>query len=136
MSKRGYIKLHRQMLDWEWYSDGTTARVFLHLILTADYQTGKAVFGRRQLADALGISEKAVRVALGHLTSTGEITLQTSKSGSIATITKWPLFQAQEPQTKKAKYSPAKTAESAKPATKKPAPKYDFSVPTEEWPRS
>ena len=31
----GWIKLHRKITEWEWYSDANTFRVFMHLLLTA-----------------------------------------------------------------------------------------------------
>ena len=36
----GWIKLHRNLLDWEWYSDIKVCRVFLHLLLTANFKDG------------------------------------------------------------------------------------------------
>ena len=37
----GYIQLYRSILDWEWYHDMTTKSVFLHLLLTANYEPQK-----------------------------------------------------------------------------------------------
>lgn len=34
----GWIKLHRKITEWEWYSDANTFRVFMHLLLTANYE--------------------------------------------------------------------------------------------------
>ena len=34
----GWVKLHRQLLDWEWYNDVNTTRVFLHLLLVANHK--------------------------------------------------------------------------------------------------
>lgn len=33
----GYIKLYRQIVDWEWYDDIPTSRLFMHLLLKANY---------------------------------------------------------------------------------------------------
>jgi hypothetical protein len=33
----GYIKLYRSLLKWEWYDDSNVFRVFMHLLLTANY---------------------------------------------------------------------------------------------------
>ncbi len=33
----GFIKLFRQILDWEWYDDLPTCRLFIHLLLKANY---------------------------------------------------------------------------------------------------
>lgn len=37
----GYIKIHRKMLDWEWYDDIPTKTLFLHLLLTANWKDSK-----------------------------------------------------------------------------------------------
>ena len=42
----GYIKLFRQIVDWEWYDDLPTCRLFIHLLLKANYAE-KAGMGRR-----------------------------------------------------------------------------------------
>ena len=35
----GWIKIHRGLLDWEWYSDTNCVRLALHLLLKANFQT-------------------------------------------------------------------------------------------------
>ncbi len=34
----GYIALHRQMLNWEWYKNTNTKVLFIHLLLKANYK--------------------------------------------------------------------------------------------------
>ena len=34
----GFIKIHRSLLEWEWYQDTNTKTVFIHLLLTANYK--------------------------------------------------------------------------------------------------
>lgn len=41
MPNGGYIKIWRSLLDWEWYDDANTLRVFLHLLLTANHEDGE-----------------------------------------------------------------------------------------------
>ena len=33
----GYIKLHRSIMDWRWYDDPNTFRMFVHLLLKANH---------------------------------------------------------------------------------------------------
>lgn len=71
MENRGWIKLHRQMLDWEWYDDTNVFRVFMHLLLKANYEpsryhgfsipAGGLVIGRETLAKETFLSERQVR---------------------------------------------------------------------------
>ena len=99
----GYIKLFRSMTSWEWYQDANTTRVFLHLLLNANWEDsryrgyeiprGSVVTGLHSLSESLGISVKSVRTALKHLKSTGEVTIKTTNRFSIVTIANWEKFQ-------------------------------------------
>ncbi len=99
----GYIKLHRKMTDWEWYRDPNTFRVFVHLLLSAQYKEtefrghtikpGQVVCGRKQLAEELGVGEQTIRTALNRLKSTNEITIKVTNKFSIITIEKWAKYQ-------------------------------------------
>ncbi len=102
----GYIKLHRKFTKWEWYHDPNTARVFLHLLLTASWEEceyhgykikpGQVVTGRKKLAKELKLSEKAIRTALDHLKSTNEVAIKTTNRFSIITIVNWRKYQLGE----------------------------------------
>lgn len=99
----GYIKLHRQMVNWGWYKESNTKSVFLHLLLNANLEekeykgvrvpVGACVIGRKQLAEDLGMTEQNVRTALEHLKSTNEITITSTNKFSVATIVKWADYQ-------------------------------------------
>jgi hypothetical protein len=39
----GWIKIHRSILEWEWYEDTNTFRLFMHLILKANHKDRKEV---------------------------------------------------------------------------------------------
>ena len=42
LNKEGsWIKIYRSLLDWEWYDDINTCRLFIHLLLTANYEDKK-----------------------------------------------------------------------------------------------
>lgn len=99
----GYIKLFRQLTDWEWYTDADTMRVFLHLLLKTNHSDhewrgikvlrGQCVTGRKELASELKISERRVRTALNHLKSTNEVTIKATSKYSVVTIENWALYQ-------------------------------------------
>lgn len=104
MASNGFIKMHRKMVDWEWYKDPNTFRVFIHLLLSASYKDtefrgyqikpGQVVCGRKQLAEELGLSESAIRTSLNHLKSTNEIAIKSTNKFSIITIKKWRKYQS------------------------------------------
>lgn len=108
MENRGWIKLHRQMLDWEWYDDTNVFRVFMHLLLKANYEpsryhgfsipAGGLVIGRETLAKETFLSERQVRTALDKLKSTNEIAIKSNNHFSIVTITCWDKYQTTDQQ--------------------------------------
>lgn len=99
-----FIKLNRKILDWRWYEDGNTFRVFIHLLLTAnvtpqDFRDikvprGSVITSYGKLASELGMSVQNVRTALDHLKSTGEVTSKQHSKFSMISIVKYDLYQA------------------------------------------
>ena len=85
---RGFVAIPRGLTDWEWYSEPNTARLFIHLLLTANWSQkqwqgitihpGELVTSQSQLAKKLNLSIMQVRTALKHLESTGYITVKTT----------------------------------------------------------
>ena len=101
-----YIKLFRNLLNWEWYKDANTMRVFIHILLKVQYEPsrykghkigrGECVFGYQSCADDLKLTVQQVRTAIKHLKSTGEITVKTTNKFSIVRVEKWHLWQIQD----------------------------------------
>jgi len=99
----GYIKLHRQLLEWEWYDDVNTFRLFTHLLLKANYEVkkwhgieiaiGQFLTSRETLAKQTGLTEQQVRTALTKLKSTNEITSQSTNNYTLITISNWNKWQ-------------------------------------------
>lgn len=102
----GWIRLHRSLAEWEWYTDSKTLHLFLHLLIKANHkpvrhrgtviERGQLLTGRKQLASETGISEQSVRTALTRLKSTNEITIQSTKKFSIITICNYDKYQDTE----------------------------------------
>lgn len=104
LNKEGsWIKIYRSLLDWEWYDDINTCRLFIHLLLTANYEDKKwhgMVIKRGQrfcslstLAEETGLSIKSIRVALTHLALTGEVAKETTRQGMLLTLVGYAKFQ-------------------------------------------
>ena len=99
----GYIKLHRKITRWEWYDDPETFRVFIHLLLMANYEDkrwhgilvrrGQLLTSRKTLAKETHLSEQKIRTALNHLKSTNEITIQSTNKWSLITVEKYSDYQ-------------------------------------------
>lgn len=102
----GFILLHRRLLGWEWYGDGNTMRVFIHLLLKANFEPKKwrgVTVGRGQcatslaeIAGELGLSERNVRTAIKHLKSTGEVTHERHPDFGLYTIKNYDAYQAND----------------------------------------
>lgn len=79
----GWIKIHRKLLDWEWYSDGDMLRVFLHLLLCATHgetrwhgievKRGQTLVSQHKIMEALHMSRQVIRTCMSKLQRTGEI---------------------------------------------------------------
>ena len=103
MLENGYIRLYRSLLNWEWYDDPNTFRVFLHLLLTVNYepkqwrgivvQRGQRVYSSQKLADELHVSRQVTRTSIKHLISTGEITNLSTPEYSIITVKNYDSYQ-------------------------------------------
>lgn len=103
MKTNGFIKLHRSILDWRWYEDANTFRVFLHLLLKAavfDYEYGKTKIKRGEvlttydeLALTLKLSVQNIRTAISHLKSTGEITSRQCSKFQVISILRYNDYQ-------------------------------------------
>ena len=103
MKTGGFITLHRQILDWEWYKNVNTFVLFLYLLLTANYEDGRfegKTIKRGQLVTSLqslsvgtGLTIQQVRTALSHLISTGEITDEPTNRYRVITVIKYSDYQ-------------------------------------------
>lgn len=106
MSRKGYVKIHRSITEWEWYNDANTVRVFLHLLFTANFvesefkgekiMPGQCVVSLDGLAKTLGLTKQQVRTTLCHLQSTREITQVKRPFGSIISIENWGRYQGNQ----------------------------------------
>ena len=100
---KGFIQLHRSLLEWEWYDDNNTKILFLHCLLKANYKDksyrgntikrGSFVTGRDVLANELGLSVQQVRTSLTKLKSTNEITIKSSSQGTVIEVVKYNDYQ-------------------------------------------
>lgn len=107
----GWLKIHRKMTEWEWYSDLPCYRLFTHLLLTANYkptrfrgeqvQTGSKVIGLHSLAEQTGLTIQQLRTAIKKLQSTNEITIKSTNQFSIITVVNWSKYQEPEDASNK-----------------------------------
>ena len=110
---KGFIRLHRQMLAWEWYKNPISSRVFIHLLLTANtkdtnckgvtIKRGQTVTGRAFLSEALGLSVSNIRTALKNLENSKEIKVESNTRGTVITVLNFDKYQIDETEQKETK---------------------------------
>lgn len=96
MTTEGFVKLPRSMLEWGWLDDGNTLKVYLVLLLSANWKDGEwhgikvrrgqLITSRDHLATKCKLSVRQVRTAIEHLKSTNEIAVETTSQFSIITL--------------------------------------------------
>ena len=101
----GWVKLHRGILEWEWYDDINTSRLFLHLLIIANHKDknwrgilikkGQKLTSQIKLADETGLTRQQVRTSLDKLKSTNDITITTSAQSTVVTMVNWDKYQNQ-----------------------------------------
>lgn len=98
-----YIKISRSILEWEWYQNINTFKVFLHMLLKANWKDGRfegktiprgsLVSSYSKLSEECGLTVNEVRTAVKHLISTGEITSSSHAKFSVFTVKNYDSYQ-------------------------------------------
>lgn len=104
----GYVKLHRAILQWEWYRDINTKCLFIHILLKAcfdkcshkgqDLSRGQVVSSLSKLSDETSLSLRQVRTSLEKLQRSGEIKIDTNNKYTLITVTKYEDYQLSDDQ--------------------------------------
>lgn len=98
-----FIVIRRKILEWEWYQDNNTFKLFLHCIIKANWKEGRFQ-GRKvnrgqfitsvaSLSSETGLSIKSVRNALVKLEDTQEILTKTTNKYTRITVVKYNDYQ-------------------------------------------
>ncbi len=99
----GFISLHRSLINWEWYDDANVKVLFIHLLLTVNWEDkvwhginikrGSIITSYSKLAKETKLSVKKVRNSLEKLKSTGELAIKTTNKYTLITIVNYNKFQ-------------------------------------------
>ena len=102
----GWIKLHRKMINWEWYQDKNVKELFIHLLLTVNHKDkkwqgievkrGQRITSLEHLSNEINLSIMQIRTALNKLKLTNEITVKTTNKYTVITIVKYSNYQCQD----------------------------------------
>ena len=95
--------MFRRFLEWEWYDQTSMVRLFLHILLKANYEDKKwhgVVIKRGQLVTSFanlsaetGLSLQVIRSCLDKLQRTGEVNKQSTSQYTIITVCKYADYQ-------------------------------------------
>jgi hypothetical protein len=105
----GWISISRKLTEWEWYSDANVTRLFLHLLLVANFTEGKwcgqtinrgqAIASREKIASQTGLSIKQIRTAENKLISSGSLAVEGANRFTRYTIVKYEEYQKHGTET-------------------------------------
>lgn len=103
MYEEGYIKTLYALLDWEWYDNPATFKVFMHFLLTARWKDGSwhgIELKRGELLESIvsisernGLSIREVRTAISHLIDTKSVTVRSVGKYHIYKVLKYDYYQ-------------------------------------------
>ena len=104
-----YIKLFRKFKKWEWYDDINTKVLFLHLLLSVNYEDkkwhgetirkGELITSQKKLSKETRLSRQQIRLSLDKLKTTSEITYKTTNKYTIITLVNWEKYQCNDKKT-------------------------------------
>ena len=104
----GYIRLHRKIMEWEWYSNINDRLVFIQCLLDANWKDGYfngEVISRgsfptsiEKLSGETGLTFSQIRTSLKHLKLTNNITIKSFRHFSIITINNYEKYQDDDKQ--------------------------------------
>lgn len=104
----GWIKLHRRMLQWEWFTDRNVFHVFIILLLNANHEEkkwkgitikrGEYLTSLDKLAQQTKLSVNQVRLSLKKLKTTNEITIKTTNLNTLISIVNYDKYQVNDKQ--------------------------------------
>ncbi len=99
----GWIKLHRKLLEWEWYDDANTFRLFIHCLLECNYtekewrgiiiEKGSFITSPETIAKKLKLSRQQIRTSINKLILSKNITIKTTNKYTVVTVVKYSDYQ-------------------------------------------
>lgn len=98
-----FIKLHRQIVEWEWYDEPKVFKVFLHCLLRANHKpaqwrgiqinTWEFITSLDKLAQETKLSVQNIRTVIKKLKSTWELTYEPHASYTIIKLNNYGNYQ-------------------------------------------
>lgn len=100
----GFVIIHRNILEWEWYEHPSVSRLYFHLILKVNYtdkkwqgilvSRGQLITSYNHLAIELSLSFQKIRTALQKLQDSGYIKVSSTNRYTLITLHNYDKFQS------------------------------------------
>lgn len=110
-SMKGWIALHRQFTQWEWFDKPEMVQLFIYLLISATHEDtqwrgievkrGQIITSLEKISFATSLSVRTIRTCLNRLISTNEITCEATKKYRLITICKYDKYQDLESESDK-----------------------------------
>ncbi len=107
----GYIKLHKQLTEWEWYTNIPVKTLFIHVLLKANYadkkwqgtliKRGSFATSYKKLSQETGLSVMQVRTSISKLILTSEITQRSHNKFTVISVNNYDDYQSNNTQDNK-----------------------------------
>ena len=111
--EKGWIKIHRSIMDKGWFNNSEAIHLWLYLILNANHcnrevmwngeimilESGKLITGRKKIAEETGIQESKVERLLKLFESEQQIEQQKTNTSRLISICNYSKFQTGEQQS-------------------------------------
>ena len=107
----GWVKLHRQFKDWEWYNKSEMVHLFIHCLIKSNFKDGSFqgieckkgsfITSLKHLSDETNISIQTIRTCLKKLQLTKEIEVKSTNKLTQITICNYDSYQQEEVLTNK-----------------------------------
>jgi len=104
----GFIKLHRKLLEWEWYDDDFMVKFLIHCLLKANHapnkwrgisiKKGSFISSREKLAKQLNTTTQKIRTAEKRMIDCNELLRTSTNKHTLYTLVKWEDFQISNKQ--------------------------------------
>lgn len=98
-----WIKLYRKFEEWEWYTDVSATKLFIHFLIKANFKDqnwrgniikrGQRLTSVSHLSKETGLTKKQVRTALNKLEKTGEVGKQATSRNTLITVINYEQYQ-------------------------------------------
>jgi len=105
----GYIKLHRSLLEWQYWDDHNTTRLLIYFLVSVNYEpkkwmgiqinAGSFVTSYDRISQATKMTQSQIRRSMKILISENQISQKTTNKFQLVSLIKWDELQLGENKT-------------------------------------